>query len=66
MVGRWFRKIFGTEDTDLGERRRIAAEHDRQRTDAIIQAERIKYGHRLDSPLDAGLGPDHDRDRRQP
>ena len=66
MVGRWFRRIFGSEDADLGERRRIAAEHDRQRTDAIIQAERMKYGHRLDSPLDAGLGHDRDRDRRQP
>jgi hypothetical protein len=66
MVGRWFRRIFGTEDADLDERRRIASEHDRQRTDAIIQAERMKYGHRLDSPLDAGLGPDRDRDRRQP
>jgi hypothetical protein len=66
MVGRWFRRIFGTEDADLGERRRIAAEHDRQRTDAIIQAERIKYGHRLDSPLDPVRGLDRDRDRRQP
>ena len=66
MVGRLFRRIFGTEDGDLDERRRIAAEHDRQRTDAIIQAERIKYGHRLDSPLDAGVGPDRERHRPQP
>ena len=66
MVGRWFRRIFGTEDAVLGERRRIAAEHDRQRTDAIIQAERIKYGHRLDSPLDPGVSPDRDRDRPRP
>jgi hypothetical protein len=66
MAGRWFRRIFGTEDADLDERRRIAAEHDRQRTDAIIQADRMTYGHRLDSPLDPGLGPDRSRDRRQP
>lgn len=63
---RWFKRLFGTENADLQERRRIAAEHDRQRTDAIIQAERIKYGHRQDSPLDPGLGPDRDHDRPQP
>ena len=66
MVGRWFRRIFGTPDADLPERRRIAAEHDRHRTDAIIAAERMEYGHRLDSPLEPGFGPDRDRDRPRP
>lgn len=61
MVGRWLRRLFGTEDADLDERRRIAAEHDRHRTDAIIAAERIKYGHRLDSPIESDLGPERDR-----
>jgi hypothetical protein len=64
MFRKWFKRLFGSEVGDPDERRRIAAEHDRDKTDAIIQAERIKYGHRLDSPLDPGLGPG--RDRRRP
>jgi hypothetical protein len=60
---RWFRRIFSTDDADLEERRRIAAEHDRHRTDAIIAAERMEYGHRLDSPMQRDLAPDHDRPR---
>ena len=66
MVGRWFRWTFGTEDADLAERGRIAAEHDSHRTDAIIAAERMKYGHRLDTPLDRDVGTDRDRDRPRP
>jgi hypothetical protein len=64
VFGRWFRRILGTEDADLAERGRIADEHDRRRTDAIISAERIKYGHRLDTPIDRD--PGRDRDRPQP
>ena len=63
MVGHWFQRIFGSEDADPAERGRIAAEHDRLRTDAIISAERIKYGHRLDTPLDRDTGADQDRNR---
>jgi hypothetical protein len=63
MVGRLFRRIFGKEDADLGERRRIAAERDRHRADAIIAAERMEYGHRLDTPMDRDSGPDRDRER---
>ena len=61
MVARWFRRLFGTVDPDLDERRRIAAEHDRHRTDAIIAAERMKYGHRLDSPIERDPGRGRDR-----
>ena len=66
MAVRWFRRIFGTDDADLDERRQIAGEHDRHKTDAIIAAERMKYGHRIDTPLDRDAGPDVDRERRQP
>ena len=31
------------------------------RTDAIIAAERMKYGHRLDTPMERGLGRERDR-----
>lgn len=63
MVGRWFRRMFGMQDVDPDERHRIEAEHDRHKTDAIIAAERMKYGHRVDSPIDPELG--RERDRRQ-
>jgi hypothetical protein len=56
-----FRGQFGAAAPDPEEQRRIEADRDRHRTDAIIATDRAKYGRRIaDSPIERDLGPDRD------
>jgi hypothetical protein len=64
MVRRWLRRLFGATDADLDERRRIAAEHDRHRTDAMATVDRVKYGRQVGYAGRRDLGPAEER--RQP